>query len=53
MSLTNDRVGYLVDDLAYRLNTFEARGCPVQPGHVRAAVVNGLVELIEETGRAR
>lgn len=46
VSLVNDRVGYLVDDAAYALNTFESRGCPVQPGHVEQRLVETFLELV-------
>ena len=46
VSLVNDRIGYLVDDDAYRLNTFEARGCPVARGEVEPAVLDSLRQLM-------
>lgn len=46
VSLVNDRVGYLVDDAAYALDTFEARGCPVQPGHIEPRLTDALQELL-------
>lgn len=49
VSLVNDRVGYLVDDAAFDLNTFEVRGCPVRRGYAEHAIVDGLLRLIEES----
>ena len=51
VSLVNDRVGYLVDDDAFDHNTFEARGCPVARGYAENTIVDGLLDMIEESRR--
>lgn len=46
ITLANDRIGYLVDEAAYDLPTFEARGTPLQRGCAESFVVNGLLDMM-------
>ncbi len=46
ITMTNDRIGYIIDDAAYDTPTFESRATPIQRGYAEAAIVNGLVEMM-------
>jgi neutral ceramidase len=48
ITLTNDRIGYIVDDAGYHTPTFASRASPLQPGHAESAIVNGLVEMMSQ-----
>jgi len=48
ITIANDRVGYIVDDASYCTPTFESTATPLQPGHAESAIVNGLVEMINQ-----
>jgi neutral ceramidase len=49
ITLANDRVGYIVDDASYDIPTFESTNTPLHRGHAEAAIVDGLVEMMEHT----
>jgi hypothetical protein len=51
ISIANDRIGYLADDVAYDRATFEVNGSPVQPGHAESAIADGLTDMIESAAR--
>jgi hypothetical protein len=46
ITMANVRIGYIVDD-AYDTPTFEATGIPLQRGDAEAAIVHGLVEMMD------
>ncbi|HWQ47151.1 MAG TPA: hypothetical protein VN376_09800, partial [Longilinea sp.] len=48
ITLANDRLGYIVDDAGYDTPTFEAQATPLQRGYAEAAIVNGLVAMMEK-----
>lgn len=48
ITIANDRAGYIVDDAGYDTPTFESTASPFQRGHVEAAIVNGLVEMMSQ-----
>jgi neutral ceramidase len=48
ITLSNDRVGYIVDDASYDIPTFESTNTPLQRGYAEAAIVHGLVEMMEQ-----
>jgi neutral ceramidase len=48
ITLANDRVGYIVDDASYDIPTFESTNTPLQRGYAEAAIVHGLVEMMEQ-----
>jgi neutral ceramidase len=47
ITLANDRVGYIVDDASYDIPTFESTNTPLKRGHAEAAIVNGLLEMMD------
>ena len=47
ITIANDRIGYILDDAGYDTPTFAAMATPLQRGHAEAAIVNGLVEMLE------
>jgi neutral ceramidase len=49
ITLANDRIGYIVDDAAYDIPTHESTGTPVARGCAENGIVNGLVELINNS----
>ncbi|MEV0634559.1 hypothetical protein AB0I77_06215 [Streptomyces sp. NPDC050619] len=51
LSIANDRIGYLPQDSAYPLGTFEVNGCPIQQGYCQSTIVDGLTGLIENAVR--
>jgi hypothetical protein len=48
ITIANDRVGYIVDDLGYDSPTFESTASPFQRGYAEPAIVNNLVEMISK-----
>jgi len=52
ISLVNDRIGYLVDEGASQINTFEARGCPVARGCLEGVIVDGLRRMLDAASNA-
>ena len=53
-TLTNGsaRSGYIPDDASYAKYTFEVLSSRVQPGCAEAAIVNGLLELMDDSRKA-
>jgi hypothetical protein len=41
-------VGYIVDDAAYDTPIFEVKASPLERGCAEGAIVNGLVDMIEQ-----
>jgi hypothetical protein len=54
-TLTNGMAqsGYIPDDAAYGMNTFEVLSSRLQPGCAESAIVDGIVDLIEKSGKAQ
>ena len=48
LTLSNDRVGYIVDDAAYDTPTHETNGTPLARGCAENGIVDGLVGLINQ-----
>ncbi|MCJ7551395.1 MAG: hypothetical protein MUQ30_17125, partial [Anaerolineae bacterium] len=48
VTMANDRIGYIVEDAAYAMSTFEAMGTPLKPGTAEKAIVHGLVEMMSK-----
>ncbi|MFN3312402.1 MAG: hypothetical protein ACK46Q_02890, partial [Hyphomonas sp.] len=50
-SLTNgaSRAGYIPNDAAYGQHTFEVVSARLKPGCAETAIVDGLIDLIDET----
>jgi len=48
ITLANDRVGYIVDDASYDIPTFESTNTPLQRGYAEAAIVHGLVNMMDQ-----
>lgn len=53
VTLTNGMAssGYIPDDAAFGMNTFEVLSSRLQPGCAESAIVNGIMELIEDSRR--
>jgi hypothetical protein len=49
LTMTNDRIGYIADDAAYDTPYFEVNGTPLARGCAEPGIVNGLVELINDS----
>jgi hypothetical protein len=47
ITMSNDRIGYIVDDAAYGRGIFELSGSPLASGCAENGIVDGLVGLIE------
>jgi neutral ceramidase len=47
ITIANDRIGYILDDAGYDTPTFAAMATPLQRGYAEAAIVNGLVEMLD------
>ena len=52
-TLTNGMAssGYIPDDAAFGMNTFEVLSSRLQPGCAESAIVNGILDLIEDSRR--
>lgn len=52
-TLTNGMAssGYIPDDAAFGMNTFEVLSSSLQPGCAESAIVNGILDLIEGSRR--
>lgn len=48
LTIANDRLGYIVDDAAYDTPYFEVHGSPLARGCAENAIVNNLVEMINQ-----
>ena len=48
ITIANDRLGYIVDDAGYDTPTFATMATPIERGYAEAAIVNGLLEMIEQ-----
>ena len=48
ITLANDRLGYIVEDAAYDVPTHETMGTPIQRGFAEDAIINNLVEMINQ-----
>ena len=48
VSLVNDRVGYLADDVAYETPYFELSGTPVARNCAEPGIVNGMLEMMKQ-----
>lgn len=48
VTIANDRVGYIADDAAYDTPIFEVNGTPLARGCAENAIVNNLVDLINQ-----
>ena len=48
ITIANDRVGYIVDDAGYLTPSFESTASPLQPGYAEAAIINNLVEMMNQ-----
>ena len=48
ITIANDRVGYIVDDAGYDTPTFASTASPLQSGYAEPAIINGLVEMINQ-----
>ena len=48
ITLSNGRVGYIVDDAAYDIPVFEVAGSPLARGCAENGIVNNLVEMIDQ-----
>jgi len=46
ITMTNDRVGYIVDDAGYDTPTFASTASPLQRGYAETAIVDGLLAMI-------
>ena len=50
LTLGTARSGYIPDDESYGKYTFEVLSSRLQPGCAEAAIVNGILGLIDEPG---
>jgi neutral ceramidase len=48
ITIANDRVGYIVDDVGYDIPTFASTASPLQRGYAESTIVNGLVEMMNK-----
>jgi hypothetical protein len=48
VTIANDRIGYIVDEAAYDTPTFAAKATPLQRGAAEAAILTGLVEMMNQ-----
>jgi neutral ceramidase len=48
VSLVNDRIGYIADDVAYDTPFFELSGTPVARNCAEPGIVNGMLEMMDE-----
>jgi neutral ceramidase len=48
ITITNDRVGYIIHDAGYDTPTFASTAFPLERGHAEPAIVNGLIEMISK-----
>jgi neutral ceramidase len=49
MTMTNDRIGYIVNDAAYDLPLFEVKGTPLERGYAEGAIINGLLDMMDHS----
>lgn len=48
ITIANDRIGYIVDDVSYDVPTFESAVTPLHRGSAESAIVHGLVEMLNQ-----
>jgi neutral ceramidase len=48
ITIANDRAGYIVDDAGYDTPTFASTASPFRPGFSESAIVNSLVEMMNQ-----
>jgi hypothetical protein len=48
VSLVNDRIGYLADDVAYDTPYFELSGTPVERNCAEAGIVDGILNMMDQ-----
>lgn len=48
ITMSNDRIGYIIDDAAYDTPIFERSGSPLARGCAENGIVNNLVEMIRQ-----
>jgi neutral ceramidase len=50
VTLANDRIGELIDDVAYETPYFETGATPVEKNCAESGIVNGILEMMREFG---